>query len=395
MMVLAHSRHKTVVLAAGGTGGHVFPASALAEELGCRGYALACVTDLRGTAAWSRSNISNISVHTVDSGLAGAPLPGAFISGSARLTWGLGKAWLLLRRLKPSVVVGFGGSPSVPATAAAIFSGYPTVVHEQNAVLGRANRLLMPWVSRVAVSPLRIFPDSSSKKASLEQTGVPVRREVRIIRDVPYVPPNSENAVRVLIIGGSQGARVFGDVIPATMSLLPMALRIRLRVSQQVFAEDCAKVVATYKRLGIAIEAESFFDDLPNRLEKAHLVIARAGASTVAELTVAGRPAILVPYPHATDDHQTANALVVEEKGGAWLIPQAALTPERLATMLQTLLGLPTLLMQTAMCARRIGSPDAAQRLADLVDAFSARGTSHPDCGGRASREPHDSYPTT
>ncbi len=368
MMVLGHSRQKTVVLAAGGTGGHVFPASALAEELGRRGYALACVTDLRGSAAWSRSNIS-VHTHTVVSnGLAGAPV--AFISRSARLTWNLGKAWLLLRNLQPSVVVGFGGSPSVPATAAAIFAGYPTVVHEQNAVLGRANRLLMPWVSRVAVSSLRTVPDSS-KNNSLEQIGVPVRREVRSIREVPYVPPNSENVVRVLIIGGSQGARVFGEVIPATMRILPISLRNRLRVSQQVRAEDCASVVATYKSLGIDIEAESFFDDLPIRLAKAHLVIARAGASTVAELTVAGRPAILVPYPHATDDHQTANARVLAERGGAWLIPQAALTPERLATRLQTLFGLPTLLTRTAMCARRMGSPDAAQQLADLIDSLS------------------------
>ena len=368
MSVQTHSQSKMIVLAAGGTGGHVFPAFALAEELMRRGYALACVTDRRGTAALSRSNLS---LHTVvSSGFGSDRLFGtvAFISGSARLTWDLSKTWFLLRKLQPLVVTGFGGYASVPTTAAAVLAGYPTVVHEQNAVLGRANRLLMPWVSRVAVSSLRTF--HCRKKASLEQTGVPVRREMRKIRDLPYIPPHSGNGVRVLIVGGSQGARVFSEVIPATMGLLPVALRRRLQVSQQVRAEDCMRVVAAYGHLGIAVEAEPFFSDLPTRLAAAHLVIARAGASTVAELTVSGRPAILVPYPHARDDHQTANARVLAEAGGAWMLSQDALTPERLAMRLQTLLSLPNLLTQTAMRARSIASPDAAQLLADIVESL-------------------------
>lgn len=369
----AHSQQKTVVLAAGGTGGHVFPASALAEELWGRGYVLACMTDQRGTAAWSCSNLPEIQTHTlVSRDLAGDSLigTGAFIRGGARLIWGMGKACILLRKLKPKVVIGFGGYASVPATAAAVLAGYPTVVHEQNAVLGRANRLLLPWVRCVAVSSLRTY-GSGSKKSFLEHTGVPVRREVRSIRDVPYVPPNSEKVVRVLIIGGSQGARVFSEVMPATICLLPVALRSRLQVSQQVREEDCTTVVAAYGHLGLDVDVRPFFNDLSKRLAEAHLVIARAGASTVAELVVAGRPSILVPYPHATDDHQTANARVVAERGGAWLIPQSALTPERLAKKLQTLLSCPTLLTRTAIRARRIGSPDATQRLADLVDSLS------------------------
>ena len=383
-IVRAHSYPKTVVLAAGGTGGHVFPASALAEELGLRGYALACVTDLRGAAAWSCSNLSVVHTHAIVSrGLAGDSLlgTGAFLSESARLIWGMGKACLLFRHLKPKVVVGFGGYAAVPATAAAVLAGYPTVVHEQNAVLGRANRLLMPWVSRVAVSSLKTYGSPGSTKALLEHTGVPVRREVRRIRDVPYVPPNK--VVHVLIIGGSQGARVFSEVMPATMGLLPVALRSRMRVSQQVRAEDCTTLVAAYGHLGIDVEVKPFFNDLSNRLAESHLVIARAGASTVAELAVAGRPSILVPYPHATDDHQTANARVVAEQGGAWLIQQAALTPERLAIMLQRLLSLPTLLTQTAIRARRIGLPDATQRLADLVDSLSQCQRHTPSRWGR------------
>ncbi|VBB68874.1 UDP-N-acetylglucosamine--N-acetylmuramyl-(pentapeptide) pyrophosphoryl-undecaprenol N-acetylglucosamine transferase [invertebrate metagenome] len=372
------------MLAAGGTGGHVFPAEVLAEELRRRGYALTCVTDRRGTAWYSsrrRRALENLSVHAVVSGgLAGRSLFGT-VAGGARLTWGIGESWILLKSLHPEVVVGFGSYASVPVIIASLLAGYPTMVHEQNAVLGRANRLLAPWVSRVAVS---FAPPLYNAGTTVLHTGTPVRPEMQAIRNVPYVPPNDANVVRVLVIGGSQGAHIFSDVIPAALSRLPVALRTRLRVSQQVRVEDRAAVVAAYDGLGIDVEVESFFDDVQTRLVETHLVIARAGASTVAELTVAGRPAILVPYPHAINDHQTANARAMAETGGAWLVPQVAFTPEALATKLQTLFALPAILAEAAMCARRIALPDAAQRLADMVESLTG-----PDEG---SRKPSQSF---
>ncbi|KAF0114929.1 MAG: UDP-N-acetylglucosamine--N-acetylmuramyl-(pentapeptide) pyrophosphoryl-undecaprenol N-acetylglucosamine transferase, partial [Rhodospirillaceae bacterium] len=363
MTLSASSRgvqERPIVLAAGGTGGHVFPAEALAEELRCRGHSLVLVTDRRG-GLW-RGALAGIPVHAVSAGgLAGRGL-GGFVKGAARLAWGVGEALWLLRRLRPKVVVGFGGYASVPSVVAAVLAGSPTLVHEQNAVLGRANRLLAPWVDRVAVSFART---THARGEGLQYTGMPVRAPVQAVRDLPYEAPRRGETVRLLILGGSQGAHVFGAVVPAALNALPAPLRARLKVSQQVRPEDLESVAAAYAESGVMVELKTFFDDVPARLAEAHLVIARAGASTVAELTVAGRPVLLVPYPHAIDDHQTANAHAVAEAGGAWLIPQETFTPEALAARLQALLlDLPAMLAKSAACARATARPDAARRLA-------------------------------
>ena len=348
-----------VVLAAGGTGGHVFPAQALAAALRGRGLRLALITDRRGDA------FADMEVHRVASGgLAGRGAL-ARVASLAALARGVAQAWLLLRRLAPAVVVGFGGYASVPAVLAASLSGRRTVVHEQNAVLGRANRLLAGHVNHIATS----FADTGrvAPGPRVVCMGTPVREAFMAMAAAPYAPPAPGAPVHLLVLGGSQGARVFSRLLPASFAALSDDLRARLRIVQQCRPEDLEDVRAAYGEIGIDAELSTFFSDIPERLQKAHLVIYRAGASSVSEVTVVGRPALFVPFPHAIDDHQTANARAIALAGGGWLMDEARATALTLADRVTMLLDDPEALVNAAKGAAALGRRDAAERLADVV----------------------------
>ncbi|HVC51027.1 MAG TPA: undecaprenyldiphospho-muramoylpentapeptide beta-N-acetylglucosaminyltransferase [Stellaceae bacterium] len=352
-----------IVLAAGGTGGHLFPAEALARALLARGASVHLMTDRRADAF--AAAVPGIMVSQIRAGrLGGGPLNAA--CGLAELALGMMQARHRLRRLMPAAAVGFGGYPSVPTMLAAAQLGCPTVIHEQNAVLGRANRLLAPRAGRIATA----FPETAglrpADQARTALVGNPVRPEIRAAATA-YAAPDGDRPIELLVLGGSQGARVFSEIVPPALAALPDELRVRLRVSQQARPEDLAEVVAQYTALGIAGEIQSFFTDVPQRLARAQLVICRAGASTIAELAAVGRPAVLVPYPFAADDHQSANARAFAASGAGWVMPQAALTARVLADRIAPLFANPAALRAAAAAARRLSRDDAADALADLV----------------------------
>ena len=365
---------RPIVIAAGGTGGHLFPAEALAAELIARGERIALMTDAR-SAAYESPAFANAERFVLrGAGLAGRGLKRS-IAGAFALAAGTLTARRLLVRLDASAVIGFGGYPSVPPLLAARLlpaaTCPATALHEQNAVLGRANRFLARGVDLLALS----VPETARvpSGAQVELVGNPVRPALAALAGQGYVAPTAEGVVRLLVLGGSLGARVFADVVPPAVALLPEALRQRLVVTQQTRAEDLPRVETAYREAGVPADLSPFFGDMATRLSLAHLVIARAGASTVAELGCAGRPAILVPLPSAIDDHQTGNARASDVSGAAWLMPQPAFTPEALAKHLATILGNPPVLARAAAAAAQLGRPDAARRLADLVQSLVAR----------------------
>ncbi|WP_353857793.1 undecaprenyldiphospho-muramoylpentapeptide beta-N-acetylglucosaminyltransferase [Azospirillum formosense] len=356
---------KPIILAAGGTGGHFFPAEALARELLARGEAVALVTDKRGQAFGD--SLPEVTVHRIRSAA-----PGGNLLAKMNAAWQMGLGLLganaLMRHLKPAAVVGFGGYPSVPTVYAAAQARVPVMLHEQNAVLGRANRMLAAAARRIAVA----FPEVASVKAEhrprLVRTGNPVRPAIAAQRDAAYAVPAPGGPVRILVMGGSQGARVFSEVIPEALGRLPADLRARIHLAQQCRPEDLEAARAAYAGMGLGgLELESFFRDVPDRLAACHLAVTRAGASTIAELTCIGRPAILVPYPHAMDDHQTANARQLAAAGAAWVMAQPDFTADALAARLTELLGSPDALTAAARAAHGWGMADAARRLADAV----------------------------
>lgn len=353
------------LLAAGGTGGHVFPAEALAAELSNRGWRLGLVTDRRGQS-YGGTLGSLETFRVLAGGIAGRGLA-ARLRAVAELGLGVIQARAILKRERPDVVVGFGGYASVPTMVAAAMLGIPMVMHEQNGVLGRANRLLAGKAKAIAISYPEISHVAPEWKAKLHHTGMPVRPAVAALQETAYPPLDDTSPIHLVVLGGSQGARVLSDVVPAALQALPAALQARIEVAQQCRPEDLETVRARYVGTAITATLDSFFADIPERLASAHLVIARSGASTMAELTYLGRPAILVPYPHAIDDHQTANARAVDEAGGGWLMPQTAFTPEALKSRLTALLTQPGTLARASACAKAAGRPDAAARLADLV----------------------------
>jgi UDP-N-acetylglucosamine--N-acetylmuramyl-(pentapeptide) pyrophosphoryl-undecaprenol N-acetylglucosamine transferase len=358
---------RPVVLATGGTGGHVFPAEALAGELEARGVPFTLVTDSRGRQ-WQGA-LSRRPIHYIRSASpTGSPARKAKALFSLAL--GLFDAWRALGRIGPSAVVGFGGYASVPTMLAARLRGLPAMLHEQNAVLGRANRLVLGGAGRVATS----FPETryldGDKRAQL--VGNPVREAVRELRDLPYRPPAEGRVIDLLVFGGSQGAASFGEVIPQAVLSLPQALRSRLRIVQQCRPESIDRVRTSYVKAGVVAEMAPFFADLPRRIAAAHLVIGRSGASTVAELAAIGRPSILVPYPYAADDHQTANARAFEATGACIVLPHASFTPAALAGHLTSLTNEPERLAAMAAAAHAAGRPDAAARLADVVGELVA-----------------------
>ena len=351
-------------LAAGGTGGHLFPAEAVARLLVESGGTVHLVTDRR--ADGFAASVPGVTIDLVRAGRFGdGPLHAAY--GLAELALGMVQARRLLRRLTPAAVVGFGGYPSVPTMLAAAQLGLPTLIHEQNVVLGRANRLLAPRARCIATGFAATQGLRPADQGRAVHTGNPVRPAIRAVGASAYAAPEPGGAIELLIVGGSQGARIFGEIVPPALASLPTELRARLRVSQQARPEDREPVAAQYRTLALDAEIESFFNDIPARLRRAHLVICRAGASTIAELAAAGRPAILVPYPHAMDDHQTINAAQFSASGGGWAIPQGDFSPTALAERLAALLADPAALTAAAAAARRFAPDDAAEHLAGLV----------------------------
>ena len=357
----------TFVLAAGGTGGHLFPAEALARELVRQGGAVHLATDRRADAFAEK--VPGVAVCQVRAGrFGGGPLRIAY--GVAEMAVGIVQARRWLRRLAPDVVIGFGGYVSVPTMLAAAQLGLPTIIHEQNAVLGRANRLLASRVGRIATGFAEIAGLRPADRVRIVHTGNPVRPTILAVGQTGYLPPEPGRPIELLILGGSQGARIFSDIVPSALAALPAELRGALRVSQQARPEDRDRVTAELQASGIAAEIETFFNDVPARLARAHLVICRSGASTIAELAATGRPALLVPYPHATDDHQAANARAFADSGAGWAIAQSSLTPPLLTQRLAELLGDAARLSHAAAQARHRGRDDAAERLAALVFAL-------------------------
>ncbi len=359
---------KSILLAAGGTGGHLFPAQALAEELQRRGIVVDLVTDMRGDRYGT--GFPARQTYRVPAATLAGRSPAAMARTAYLLARGLAAAFRLLGKVKPAVVVGFGGYPTYPPLKAASLRRIPTALHEQNAVLGRANRMLAKGVTRVATSfeTTKLLGADLQPKATL--TGNPVRSAVIEAAQRPYAKPQPAGPIELVVFGGSQGARFFSEVVPPALAELSPNVRGRLNVVQQARAEDVDAVVAAYRDAGIRAEVAAFFRDLPQRIAGAHLVIARSGASTVAELTVIGRPSILVPLPHALDNDQLQNAQRLAESGAAWCIEQKQLSPARLASDIGILLGNSDGLEAAAAAAKRLGRPDAVGRLADLVVAL-------------------------
>jgi UDP-N-acetylglucosamine--N-acetylmuramyl-(pentapeptide) pyrophosphoryl-undecaprenol N-acetylglucosamine transferase len=352
-----------VLLAAGGTGGHLFPAEALAVVLARRGLTVDLATDARAV----HFKFPARAVHLIASATLRGRNPIALARTAALLALGTAQAWALIGRVRPSVVVGFGGYPTVPPLWAASLRGVPSILHEQNGVMGRANRFLASRVTAIATGFRELKNLDPGLQGKIVFTGNPLRPAVITEAAAPYAAPEPGGIVRPLVFGGSQGAHVMAEIVPAAVELLGADLRARLRVVQQARAEDLDAVRAAYSRLGVATETAPFFPDLPGRMAAAHLVIARSGASTVAELAGIGRPAVLVPLPHALDQDQFHNAGVLEEAGGAIRIEQRDFTPERLAAEITRLAADPALLARMAQAAKSAGAIDAAERLADLV----------------------------
>lgn len=360
------SRH--YVLAAGGTGGHLIPAFALAVELEKRGHHVALITDARGAQIPGKPE--TLTAHVLPAGRLQGKNPLSWIRGIRAILEGRQMALRLFDSFQPSAVVGFGGYPALPALLAASSAKLPTVIHEQNAVLGRVNRLLANRVNAIATAYGKIDRLADKHKAKVHLVGNPVREDVLGLRDQPFPPLTAEGLLRVLVTGGSQGAKILSEVVPDGLSMLPPALRTRLQVTQQCRPEDIEAVRARYTSHDIPAELATYFENMAERLADAHLFVGRAGASTIAELTAVGRPAILVPLPIATDDHQSANAREMAAAGGARSIRQEKFTAVELAKQIQAIAQSPEALANAAHAAWNCGYPNAASDLADLVESF-------------------------
>lgn len=358
---------KHYVLAAGGTGGHMIPAYALAKELVQRGHHVALITDERGKKI--PGMVDDGQVHVLPAGRITKD-PRGWFSGIRAIMKGRKMAMQLYDTFEPSAVIGFGGYPAFPALLAANSKNIPTIIHEQNAVLGRVNRMTARSVNTIATSYPDILKLKPKYLEKVHLVGNPVREDVIALRDEPYPPLTEEGIFRVLVTGGSQGASILSQVVPDGLAMLPMHLRRRLQVTQQCREQDIEGVRAKYAEYDIPAELATYLPDLPERLGWAHLVIGRAGASTIAELTTAGRPAILIPLPIATDDHQTQNVREMVAAGGARAIAQPQFTAKELAKQMQKMALGPDALENAARCARKCGRPDAASDLADLVESI-------------------------
>lgn len=356
------------VVAAGGTGGHMVPASVLAAELAARGHRVVLMSDERGLRF--PGLFEGVETRIVASASIGGRNPLDWLKGALAVARGRSEAKAFLRREAVAAVIGFGGYPAVPALLAAFALGVPTILHEQNAVFGRSNRLLAARVGRIAASfgDTRRLPARYAGKTVV--IGNPVRAEVLALGEAPFVPPAPDAPLRLLVTGGSQGASILSRVVPAALALLPAETRARLAVVHQGRPEDLDAARTAYAAAGIAAELASYLPDLPARIAAAHLVIARSGASTMAELAVIGRPALLVPYAAATDDHQTANAAEFITAGGGELLPEGAFTPAAVATAIAQLTTHATVLANAARAAKTVARPQAGARLAEMAVAL-------------------------
>lgn len=355
---------KIIFLAAGGTGGHIFPAIALGEELGRRGFKAVLITDKRTEKYLAKND--HIAVEFIPLrypyGSIVKKAMGAFSQISCNL-----KAKALIKKYKPVCVVGFGGYPSFPTVYAAISKKVRTVIHEQNSVLGKANQMLADKVNAIATSFPEVLRVEDKNLGKIVYTGNPVRPGIQITRNLPYPEFNETSSLHILITGGSQGARVFARVVPEAIRLLH-EFHPRIRIDQQCRVEDIDRVRKLYSDIGVNAELASFFADLPNRMASAHLVICRSGASSLAEASVAGRPIIMVPFPNSKDNHQMINANAYEDLGAGWVMPEESFTPDALAFKLENFFKLPKIFSEVADKSREAGIPDADKKLADLVE---------------------------
>ena len=365
------SADRAILLAAGGTGGHLFPAEALANALVARGYVVELATDERALSY--AANFPARQSHQIPSATPSGLSFGARASAGLTLLSGVLAARKLIKRLKPLVVVGFGGYPTVPPLLAASFARIPTLIHEQNAVIGRANAFLAKRADLIAHGFDNLAGLDERLAPKLRRTGNPVRPSVIEAAAEPYPDLTSAGQFHLLVTGGSQGARVMSDVVPGAVELLDRTLRARLRITQQTRHEDQERVADAYMRLNVDAKLAVFFDNLPQLVARSHLVIARSGASTVSELAVIGRPSILVPFPHALDQDQAANAVHLSANGAATMIRQTGFTPERLADLLVEALDNPRALQERAEAAKQAGIADAAGLLADLVHGLATK----------------------
>ncbi len=358
-----------LLIAAGGTGGHMFPAQALAEAMLNRGWRVKLTTDARGaryTSGFPHSTeIEEISSATFARGGIASKIVAPFKIGAGVL-----RALLSFRRDRPAVVVGFGGYPTIPALAAAFVMKLPRMIHEQNGILGRVNTA---FASRVDAIACGTWPTDLPEGIEGYHTGNPVRKAILERAEAGYICPG-DYPMEVLVIGGSQGARILSDVIPPAIASLPMEMLRNLRVSHQARDEDEERVAKFYADNGVQAEVQPFFQDVPRRMTEAQLVISRSGASSVADLSVIGRPSILIPFAAATGDHQTANARGLVEAGGAIMVPESKASPEALATQILSVLDNSTAAMQMATAAARFGRPEATEMLAQMVEGLAEKG---------------------
>ncbi len=361
------ARSRSVLLAAGGTGGHLFPAEALAIVLRARGFRVELATDSR--ALRYGASFPADAIHAIPAATPSGGSPLGKLRAGLTLARGVWTAQGVVRKLRPVAVVGFGGYPTVPPLIAARRYGAPTIIHEQNAVMGRANRFLAAGATAIATGFANLKGVRGDIGGKATHVGNPVRPTVLKAAKTPYCDP--DGATNLLVTGGSQGARVMSDVVPAAIERLASEHRARLTIVQQARPEDATRVRDGYARLGVAAMVESFFEDLPRRMAAAHVVVARAGASTVSELAVVGRDSILVPLPGALDQDQAANAAVLGETGASTVILQPDFTPERLAAELAARLDNPDAMRYAAAAARALGVPDAAERLADFISQIA------------------------
>lgn len=358
-----------MIIAAGGTGGHMFPAQALAEAMLHKGWRVKLSTDERG-ARYTGGFPHSVEIEQVNSATFARGGLGAKLMTPLRIASGVLSATRKMLRAKPAIVVGFGGYPSIPAIAAATILRRPRMIHEQNGVLGRVNKLFVKRVNKIACGT---WPTELPAGIEGVHTGNPVRGSVLERAAAPYIPPG-DYPMSILVMGGSQGAKILSDVVPAAIALLPNEIRKNLRISHQARDEDHERVTSFYAENGINADVKPFFQDVPRRMSEAQLVISRAGASSVADISVIGRPSILVPFAAATSDHQTANSRGLVEAGASVLVPETMLTPDALAEQITNVLSNPDAAVKMAHAALSLGRPDATEKLVEMVETLSGQG---------------------
>ncbi|MGA7328205.1 MAG: undecaprenyldiphospho-muramoylpentapeptide beta-N-acetylglucosaminyltransferase [Rhodomicrobium sp.] len=361
----------SLMLAAGGTGGHLFPAQALGEEMIRRGWDVDLITDTRGNVFGAEFPARKVYKVPAATFRGRSPIEATKTLGT--LGNGFQVSYRIMAEAEPKAIIGFGGYPTLAPVLAAIGKGIPSAIHEQNSIMGQANRFLAPMVKVIACSfeHTKYLEGKLAVKARV--TGTPLRAAVLALHNVPYRPPSSQSQLNLLVVGGSQGARYFSDTVPGALQLLPAPMRDRLFVMQQCREEDIDRVFEAYEAAGVAAELATFFEDLPYRMSNSHLIIARSGATTVAELCALGRPALLVPLPHAKDNDQLENATRLQAAAGGWCLPQESLTQENLASTVQRLLEDPAALVKAATSAHALANYHAVQNLAEMLEELAEK----------------------